>query len=582
MWCGIDSSTQSLKVMLVDSSHLIHHEVSVNFDAELASVYPIQGGITRSTYGLPKEVEAEAIQRSGPSSSLIVTSPSLLFVHALDLAFDRLKAQGAPLQSVVGVSGSGQQHGSVYWRRGSEQRLQSLSPDQPLHAQLADAFVIPNGPIWMDSSTSLQCQQLTAAVGGAQQLAALTGSRAYERFTGNQIAKVAALFPSQYSDCERISLVSSFLACLLLGRFAPIDASDAAGMNLMNLRTQQWDDTLLMAVDPSGHLKAKLGDSIAASNAVLGPVSPYFVQRWGFSDRCQVVACTGDNPSTLAGLELTEPGDVGVSLGTSDTLFAVVSDAQPSALEGHVFINPVDTNTAMLMAVFKNGSLTRQAVRDRVCQGSWETFNAALQRSPAGNGGQVQFTYLEAEITPTVHKTGIFRFNADDQKVDGFASMEAEVRGLIEGQFLSLKSHAHHLGLSRPKRIVASGGASVNPALLQVLADVFQAPVQVQVVTDTRTGKDASAINNTAALGAALRALWAIEGKPQSQDPPKAQNENAAKEVQDAASASHVDTVSARVSLSTAATPRKETAAVYDALLQRFEKLEKQLVAQLQ
>ena len=429
----------------------------------------------------------------------------------------------------------------------------------------------------------MQCAALTAAVGGAEALAALTGSRAYERFTGPQIMKIATLFPTAYAQVERISLVSSFLACLLTSSYAPIDASDAAGMNLMNIRTQQWDDTLLMTVDPSGHLRQKLGEAIAPSNSVVGTASPYLVQRWGFSDRCQVVACSGDNPCTLAGLELTEAGDVGVSLGTSDTLFAVVNQAVPSAQEGHVFINPVDTNTAMLMCVFKNGSLTRQQIRDSICQGQWEAFNSALTQSKPGNDGHLQFTYLEPEITPTVHRTGVFRFNAVDEEVTAFDRVENTVRGLIEGQFLSLKSHAHHLGLSRPKRIVASGGASVNHALLQVLSDVFQCPVFVQMVKDTKTGKDASAINNTAALGAALRAMWAVEGKPKAHQPSNQQAEQAAREVQDAAKQSNADQqLSAKVSLITAAEPNKEAAEVYDKLLQRFEKLEKVVVRKLQ
>ena len=143
MWCGIDSSTQSLKVMLVDSSRLIHHEVSINFDAQLSSVYP-QGSITRGTYGLPAELERAALQADGAAASLIVTSPTLLFVHALDLAFERLKEQGAPLHSVVGISGSGQQHGSVYWNTGAANTLTHLDPQQPLHTQLHTAFAIPS------------------------------------------------------------------------------------------------------------------------------------------------------------------------------------------------------------------------------------------------------------------------------------------------------------------------------------------------------------------------------------------------------------------------------------------------------
>lgn len=47
-------------------------------------------------------------------------------------------------------------------------------------------------PIWQDSSTAQECKNLEEAIGGPQALADLTGSRAYERFTGNQIAKVRA------------------------------------------------------------------------------------------------------------------------------------------------------------------------------------------------------------------------------------------------------------------------------------------------------------------------------------------------------------------------------------------------------
>ena len=483
---------------------------------------------------------------------------------------------------VAGISGSGQQHGSVWWRRGSEALLRGLDPSEPLSSQLSGAFSLPNAPIWMDSSTHAECVAVEAAVGGAHRMAELTGSRAYERFTGNQIKRVARLFPSVYEETERISLVSSMLACVLTGQYQSIDASDGAGMNCMNISTQQWEPTILQAIDGSGQLLAKLGERVVASNSVFGPISSYFVQRYGFSADCRVVACSGDNPCTLAGLELTESGDVGVSLGTSDTLFAVVSDAKPSEHEGHVFINPVDPRTAMLMAVFKNGSLTRQAVRDRVCGDDWPAFNRALTESAAGNDGRLMFTYLESEITPTTHKTGVFRFDATDAELQSFDSREAEVRGLIEGQFLSLKSHARHLGLSKPKRIVASGGASVNAALLQVLADVFQCEVQVQVVKDTRTGQDASALNNTAALGAALRAMWAVQGKQQQQPQQTTSSGQEADGRDSHAVQGSSQGVSARVSLHTAALPRPDTAAVYDALLSRFERLEKVVVAKLQ
>ncbi|XP_041095769.1 xylulose kinase-like [Polyodon spathula] len=157
----------------------------------------------------------------------------------------------------------------------------------------------------MDSSTTEQCQHLEQELGGAQRLADITGSRAYERFTGNQMAKIWKTNPGHYKQTERISLVSSFAASLFLGDYAAIDYSDGSGMNLMDISKKEWAQDCLAAVAPG--LGGKLGSPLP-SVAVLGSVSSYYVQRYGFSPDCKVIAFTGDNPGSLAGMRLQ--GDI--------------------------------------------------------------------------------------------------------------------------------------------------------------------------------------------------------------------------------------------------------------------------------
>jgi len=59
-------------------------------------------------------------------------------------------------------------------------------------------------------------------------------------------------------------------------------------------------------------LRAKLGP-IVPTSSVLGNVSDYMVERYGFDADCRVVAFTGDNPSSLAGLEMRR-GEIGMSI----------------------------------------------------------------------------------------------------------------------------------------------------------------------------------------------------------------------------------------------------------------------------
>nr|XP_057916917.1 xylulose kinase-like isoform X2 [Doryrhamphus excisus] len=520
VYLGFDFSTQQLKVVAINEDLDVIHQNHVHFDSQLPD-FRTEGGV---------HVAADGLR---------ITSPVLMWVKALDLLLEKMQKEGFDFSSVQALSGSGQQHGSVYWRTGASQTLEQLDPAFSLHQQLQDSFSVGDSPVWMDSSTGPQCERLQEAAGGAAKLADLTGSRAYERFTGNQIAKMCQERPQDFQDTERISLVSSFAASLFLGAYAAIDYSDGSGMNLLNIRTKKWSEVCMEATAP--HLDRLLGMPLPSAS-VLGPVSSYWVHRFGFSNSCRVVAFTGDNPASLAGMRLQQ-GDIAVSLGTSDTVFVWLQHPRP-ALEGHVLINPVDWRHFMALLCFKNGSLTRERVRNRCAEGSWEVFSAALRETPLGNDGYIGFYFDVLEILPRA--VGIHIFDADDNKVSSL-SAQAEVRALVEGQFLSRRLHAELLGYSiiPGSRVLATGGASCNKDILQVLSDVFNAPVYTIDVS------------NSACLGSAYRAMHGVV---------------------DQSGLSFFDVLKKAPEARLVATPQPTAQQVYNDMLRRYAQLEKRVL----
>lgn len=547
LYLGIDLSTQGLKVVALQHSSGASgrgdrassgrarleavFDAAANFDADLPH-YGTAGGAHRD------------------AATGAATSPALMFVEAVDLVLSRMQQRGFPFSRVRALSVSGQQHGSVYWNAGAEQRLATLDAGSTLLAQLRDCFAVEHCPIWADASTPTQCRALERAFAsvlsgddeavaaearGARALAEHTGSRAYERFTGVQLVKLAQTRPEALRATARVQLISAFVASLFAGAFCAEDVAEASGTNLFELRSEppRWSDEGIAAAERAGALRpgtlrARLSAAPRHSCTVAASsVHSYFAQRYGFPSpppppsplsstsaadadaAAAVVTASGDNPNSAAGLGM-RLGDLAVSLGTSDTAFGRTFRAAPQP-EAHVFRSALDRLAYMPILVYANGSLTREWVRDRCARGSWREFESMLARTPPGNDGVLGFVYKVHEILPRVHADTVQYVRVADDDNGGGGGEEvveecasalspaAMVRAVVEQRALAIRVHGERLGLAiPPRRVIVTGGASRSPGIRRVLADVLGAPVY------------ASDDPNSAARGAALRAAHAV------------------------------------------------------------------------
>jgi len=461
---GLDLSTQSATALVLDTAK---GTTVARARAAFGADFPDRG-------------HPEGFLRGGQGGE--VHADPLLWLDGLELALDRL-AKLTDLSQVDAVSVSGQQHGSVYLAAGYEAALADGSRATSLAAKLSPVLSRRTSPIWMDSSTSAECAEIAAALGGNQAVCDLTGSVATPRFTGPQIRRFAKLDPAAWARTKRVHLVSSFFASVLAGKDAAIDTGDGAGMNLMDIRRGDWSPAALAATAPD--LAAKL-PPVRPGSTVAGGISAYFVARHGFSPKCQVVIGTGDNPSSLVGMGASKPGKVVISLGTSDTLFAAIEGIRTDAAGlGHAFGNPL--GGSMSLVCVRNGSLAREAIRRECGHADWPAFSAAVDAAPAAVAAVLPME--EPEITPR-RPAGRLAFGAA-------ASKATLPRAAVEA--LSLRLHSRWVG-TPTTQLLLTGGASENPSVAKIFADVFGAPVLRLAVSDS------------AALGAALRAAEAACG----------------------------------------------------------------------
>ncbi|OBA23426.1 actin-like ATPase domain-containing protein [Metschnikowia bicuspidata var. bicuspidata NRRL YB-4993] len=548
LFLGFDLSTQQLKIIVTDKDLQALATYNVEFDAEFKDKYKIKKGV------LSDEESGE------------ILSPVHMWLDAMDYVFDLMKKDSFPFEKVKGISGSGMQHGSVFWSNCAASLLDKMHEFDSLSDALGNAFACDTSPNWQDHSTGQEIEDFEKVSGGPDKLAETTGSRAHYRFTGLQIRKLAVRSGKDvFENTDRISLVSSFIASVLLGKIAPIEEADGCGMNLYNIAASRYDEELLSVaagvhplLDKKSEaeknegvekLKRMLGDVEPVSYKHLGTISSYFVKKYGFSPDARIFSFTGDNLATIISLPL-QKNDVLVSLGTSTTVLLVTENYQPSS-QYHLFKHPSIKNAYMGMICYSNGALAREKVRDAVNEeygitnDSWDKFNEVLDKSedfknrlgvyfPIGeivpNAPsqtkrmemdshehilEVDYWDLEYDVSSIVESQTVScrvragpMLHSSKKSSNSKSRTDEEVTALIDelhSQFGEIftdgKPQTFESLTSRPRKIFFVGGASRNKSIIHKMASIMGAT----------EGNYQVEIPNACALGGAYKASWSYE-----------------------------------------------------------------------
>ncbi|RCG22978.1 xylulokinase [Streptomyces diacarni] len=269
---GVDSSTQSTKVLVVDAAT---GEVLARGQA-------------------PHTVSPGDRRESDPEE----------WWQALSTAVARC---GKIAGEAAAVSVAGQQHGLV-----------TLDADgRPVRPAL----------LWNDVRSAPQRDRLLADLGGPQAWARRVGSVPAPAFTVTKWAWLRENEPEAARETAAVRLPHDFLTERLTGQ-AGTDRGDASGTGWWSSHTGSYDEEILSlaALDPAllppVHRAGEAAGTVAKTDG--GFLTPGTLVATG----------TGDNMAAALGLGLL-PGQPVLSLGTSGTVYAV-SDRSPADPSGTV------------------------------------------------------------------------------------------------------------------------------------------------------------------------------------------------------------------------------------------------------
>ncbi|WP_266183739.1 xylulokinase [Dyella humicola] len=428
------------------------------------------------------------------SVKLVAYDPSLRRVvathgHALELIagddgsreqhaewwIDAIRACFAKLDTslrarVIAVGVSGQQHGFV-----------------PVDAA---GKVLAPAKLWCDTSTQIECDEITANAGGVQRSVALAGNTILAGYTASKLPWTRKHRPTVYQQLATIMLPHDYVNFWLTGE-RWMEYGDASGTGWLDVRTRQWSSSMLAATDQQRDLAACLPPLVEADASFT--IAPAIADELGLPRNVRVSAGGGDNMMAAIGTGNVVPGVLSMSLGTSGTLFAyadhpVVSDTA----EWAAFCS--STGGWLPLICTMNCTVATESVA-RAFGFSSRDGDTVMADTAPGADGLVMLPFFNGERTPDMPNARASLHGVDMANLTRGnayrAAMEGATYALRNGYDAWLKAGLHF------DAIRLTGGGSHSAAWRQMVADVFELPVDVPTQAEG------------AAFGAALQALWA-------------------------------------------------------------------------
>jgi xylulokinase len=397
-----------------------------------------------------------------------------MFLAAIDALFTDMKAAAVPMRDILVCNTSAQQHSHAYLNHQARTIFGKLNipgyTKSNLVTALGSIFSLNIVPTWMTSDTGKQADFIRTFMGGQEKMIQVSGSNSPARFTGAVIRKIAEQFPEGYQETEHIHLLSSLIPAVLTGNSrVPLDYGNACGMSMMEYSTKDWSVKLVKAVAeglPGGEstLRNKLLP-IVSPLTIDGRIATYFIERYGFSPDCRILAGSGDNPQSkvLVTGNLLSLGSSFVNMTATDGKHMDMSGASNAMFDG--------IGRPFMFSCRTNGALVWDQLRalHGLNKEEYEPAEKALRETQVGRF--MAFWQPRDESFPVSGKFDMVRTTHSGPELG------ADYSGLIETTLGMVYLYSKTFAKESTDPLYVTGGANKSPEILRRVAAIWNQPV---------------------------------------------------------------------------------------------------------
>jgi len=399
-----------------------------------------------SEEGMLVDVKSASYSPDFGKDGYVEQEPSVWWENTKKCLKELVAANASVKNDIAAVSCSGQMHSSVFLDGAGN--------------------VIRPAILWNDTRTTKQTKDIYALCGGKEGVLKEVYNLALEGFTLPKILWLKDNEPQNYSKVNKVIMPKDYINYMLCGNIKT-DYSDAAGTLMFDVLNHKFNEKF---VEKMG-ISAEILPEAVESTAVVGIISSPVAEELGLGGDVKVIAGGADNSCAAIGNGIAGEGSAVISVGTSGTVVAFLSDIKSEVTGAvHLFNYSYPGSMYAMGCMLCAGESFNWLSKNILTGLSMDELNELAAKAPIGSNKLIFLPYLFGERCPhtDANARGVFF---------GISSLTGKgemARAVMEGVAFGLRDMFDLvLGFADMDEIYITGGGAKSELWGKIICNVI-------------------------------------------------------------------------------------------------------------